>query len=271
MITCVIEKADAAFSIGTLSLVKCKHCGLIYVNPQPDYSPQEFSRLYSQDYFKASYMKFYLQEEGEQSNEPFDFRLDWIEKNKAKGRILDIGCASGGFLVAVRERGWEAFGVEVSKVACDMARDKHDLNVFLGDLFAAKFDDDFFDVVMVGDLLEHIEEPKVFLKEVNRVLKKEGLLYLAVPDFDGLYYKCALLLSALNHKNYFVLPHHIYFFNKSSISKYLNETNFELVDVRKSESNPAKGGLTGMIMQGLFFIARLIRMQDRILFLAKKV
>ena len=268
--TCKIGKADADLPIGSMGIVRCANCGLVYASPRPEYLSEEFNDLYSEKYFNAPYMRFYIEKEGGQTNEPFEFRLDWLEKFKRKGRILDIGCASGNFLKTARDRGWDTYGVEVSKTATDIATKKYGLNVITGRLNETAFNNDFFDVVTVSDVLEHVEDPQSFLLEINRIMKKDGLLYIAVPDFDGLYYKIAILIARFNHRNYFVLPHHIYFFNKDSISRYLKKTNFELLDFKKSEANISTSGFIGRLMQLLFYIARRINKQDRIIFLANK-
>ena len=270
LVTCKIEKVDADLPMGDMSIVKCANCGLAYVNPRPEYSPEEFGMLYSEKYFNAPYMRFYIEKGERQTNESFVSRLDWIEKIIRKGRILDIGCASGGFLRLARDREWETFGVEVSKTAAGIAEAKYGLNVMTGELNEAGFDDEFFDVITVSDVLEHVENPRSFLVEINRIMKKGGLLYIAVPDFDGLYYRAAVFASRFSHKNYFVLPHHIYFLNRSSVSRYLKETNFKLIDLRKSEANILISGFNGKVMWALFFVARLVNKQDRILFLAEK-
>ena len=270
LVACKIEKQDADIPIGYMQIVKCVNCGLVYVNPRPVYSPEEINKLYSDNYFDAPYMRFYIEKGDMQTNESFSSRLDWIEQFKKKGRILDIGGASGGFLRIAQKRGWEVFGIEISKAAADIAREKYGLNVITGRVEEAGYKSNFFDVVSVSDVLEHIENPKEFLFKVNKIMKRGGLLYIAVPDFDGLYYKAAISLSNFNHKNYFVLPHHIYFFNKITIARYFKETNFNVIDVKKSEANILTKGFKGKIMWFLFFIARLSNMQDRILFLAEK-
>jgi 2-polyprenyl-3-methyl-5-hydroxy-6-metoxy-1,4-benzoquinol methylase len=268
--TCKIEKRDADLPIGEMDIARCFGCGLVYVNPRVEYSESELEKLYSDEYFDADYMRFYRDGTGYQTNEPFDLRMEWIGKYKAPGRILDIGCASGGFLRFAREKGWDTYGVELSRTASETARREHNLNVMTGSLYEARFNDGFFDAVMAGDVLEHVEDPGSFLKEINRIMKKGAVLYIGVPDFDGLYYTAALFLSRFNRKNYFVLPHHIYFFNRRSIARLLECARFKLLDCRKSETNISTKDLTGKIMAALFMIARLFNRQDRILFLAEK-
>jgi 2-polyprenyl-3-methyl-5-hydroxy-6-metoxy-1,4-benzoquinol methylase len=268
--SCRIGKNDADLPLGSMDIVRCRDCGLVFVNPRPEYTGEEFDKLYSEEYFSAPYMRFYGEGGGEQTNEPFRSRLDWIEEHKKRGRLLDIGCASGGFLLAAKERGWDVYGVEASKTASKMARERHKLNVTTGMIYEAGLKDGFFDVVTASDVMEHVESPRAFLKEINRILRPGGLLYIAVPDFDGLYYSAALALSRFSHRNYFVLPHHVYFFDRRTARRYLREAGFSVLDERSSEANISKRGLRGKVMLLLFVTARLFRRQDRALFLAKK-
>ncbi|MBN3040844.1 MAG: class I SAM-dependent methyltransferase [Candidatus Omnitrophica bacterium] len=266
---CRIEDIDSAVNIDDLSIVQCGNCGLVYVNPQPSYSRQELKGLYSEEYFKAPYMQFYSNDSGTQSNESFKSRLAWIGRYTNPGKLLDIGCAGGGFLKAAKEQGWEAVGVEVSESASKQARDRG-FEVITGQLKDAGFKDSSFDLVSAGDIFEHICDPKSFLEEINRILKKGGLLYLAVPDFDGLYYRLALIVSKLNKKNYFVLPQHLYFFTKKTLEKYFLKTDFKILDRRSSQSTIIDKGLKAFALRVLFFLAVLAGKRDRILLLAEK-
>ncbi len=81
--TCKITKEDADIPQKVLNLVRCKNCGLIFVNPRPLLSISQIKELYSKDYFDKGYMKFYsdVKEESTfQSNESFSYRLSLIEK-----------------------------------------------------------------------------------------------------------------------------------------------------------------------------------------------
>lgn len=59
--TCRVEKADTSLPINDITIVKCSNCGLVFVNPHPEYSLEEFRRLYSEEYFSAPYMRFYIE------------------------------------------------------------------------------------------------------------------------------------------------------------------------------------------------------------------
>ena len=246
--TCRIEKEDARIQEKILNIVKCNICGLIFVNPQSRFLKEDMKNLYNKEYFDKGYMRF---------NEPFVFRMDFIEKYKRPGRILDIGCATGELLDLARNRGWEAFGVEVSEYAADSVIKKHGLNIFKGTLEEARYPDNYFDAVCAGDILEHLGEPHNFLREIRRILKTKGLLYLSFPNADSFYYKFFAFICRFNHKNYFLLPYHTYHFGRSTIELLLDKTGFEMAELRFSHSyNPV-------------FFMNIFNFRDRIVLIAR--
>jgi len=224
--------------VGLFCLVCCDKCGLIYVNPQPVFTRDDMEKLYSERYFSKEYMRFYDagQTDAVQSNEAFAWRLDLIKQYKTKGNLLDIGCASGGFLAEAQKRGWEVSGVEISQYAARLATQKCKCKIAVGTLEDAHLNDASFDVVSAGDILEHVSSPSNFLLELKRVLKNDGIAYIAVPNAASFYYTFFALLSKWNHKNYFVLPHHLYLFSPLTIRKALEKAGFDLLELRFSHS-----------------------------------
>ena len=259
--TCKISREDADIPQETLDMVRCSGCGLIFVNPQPHFFKEEMKKLYDREYFNKGYMRFYGEEKEDrvvQSNEPFSYRLDLIERYKKPGRILDIGCATGGFLNLAKERGWETFGVEISDYAADLAIQKHHLNVFKGLLEEAHFKEGYFDIICASDIVEHVNDPRGFIGEVRRVLADDGLLYLAFPNAESFYYKFFGLISRYNYKNYFLLPHHLWHFSPGTIRLLLNKTGFDVLQLKFSHSRHPS------------LLMNVFNFRDRILLLAKK-
>jgi 2-polyprenyl-3-methyl-5-hydroxy-6-metoxy-1,4-benzoquinol methylase len=230
------------------------------------------NELYSKDYFHKGYMKFYSDEKETtfQSNESYSYRLSLIEKYKKGGRLLDIGCAAGGFIKTVQGKGWEVFGVELSRYAAESGIKNHELNIFTGTLEEAHFHDSHFDVVSAGDVLEHVPDPASFLGEIKRILKPDGIVYIAVPNFQSFHYHTMSFIAKFNNKNYFVLPHHLYHFSPATLSRLLEITGFEIVEKISSESRLLETGFKRLIMKCIFHIGRLLNMQDRMLVIAKK-
>lgn len=88
----------------------------------------------------------------------------------------------GLFLRNAIGKGWELFGVEPSPTLSRIARDRFKLNVKTAFLEEAKFPSEFFDIVCLTDVFEHIKEPKQLLLEIHRILLRGGIVYINVPN-----------------------------------------------------------------------------------------
>ena len=107
-----------------------------------------------------------------------------FEKYRRNNRFLDVGCGAGTLLKAARKENWQAEGIEVSRALVELLR-RQDIKVFHGDLAAAQFPDNSFDVAAAVEILEHIPEPLDVLREIYRVLRPGGLLWATTPHGSG--------------------------------------------------------------------------------------
>ncbi len=142
------------------------------------------------------------------------------------GRLLDIGCATGKFIYSMKRAGWEVFGVETNKNACLYARKVLELNAFNGDLLQAKYGSEYFDVVNMSQVLEHLPSPLNELKESHRILKKNGILIIELPNLNKLE-------TAIFGKYWYGwdLPRHRFHFSVKTLSALLDKTNFKVLKV----------------------------------------
>jgi len=147
---------------------------------------------------------------------------------------------------------------------------EHGLNIFNGVLEKARFPDNYFDAITAGDILEHIADPKAFLREIYRILKEDGIAYIAVPNLGGFYYSVMGLLAKANHKNYFALPHHLFNFTKKTLGRLLRACGFVPLEIRLTESKIIEKGIHKKVMECIFFAGRLLGRQDRMVFIVKK-
>ena len=193
-------------------IIKCADCGLIYA--RPFLSPEKLNSFY----IKMS--------DEEYKNEEYGRRisakkiLNKLKKNSERGRILDIGCATGFLLDEARREGWEAYGVELSKWCVDHAKNNLGLNVFCGLLKDACFEDDFFDAAVLNDVIEHLPDPKDTLTEIRRILKKGGIICINTPDIDS------LLSKLLKARWWGINQAHLFYFTKKTLSKMLKSIGF---------------------------------------------
>lgn len=197
-------------------LVECPDCKVKYFNPLP--TTEQLSQFYSALPYEFDRWR---------QEAKADYYISKLLKQRKAGSILDIGCASGYFLHRISAKtDWDTQGVELGELPASFARETLGLDVYTGDLFSAAYPDNSFDAIHIGDVLEHVPNPRDFLEESRRILKHDGRLYLAVPngyvDSRGLiqFYK-------EEHKPGRHASGHIFFFERDTLLQLFKLTGFE--------------------------------------------
>jgi 2-polyprenyl-3-methyl-5-hydroxy-6-metoxy-1,4-benzoquinol methylase len=140
--------------------------------------------------------------------------LDWRLGGVAGRRVLDVGCGRGEMLAALQRKGADVYGTQISAPAARVAgrligRDR----VFVGELADARYDAASFDCVTICHVLEHVADPLAVLREVTRLLKPGGLLYVEVPNAGG------LAARAFSHAWLaYDVPNHLYHFTPRTLA-----------------------------------------------------
>ena len=148
---------------------------------------------------------------------------------------MDIGCGFGDFLGLAQKRGWETFGIDISAKVLKVAREKYaGIRFWQGTIENIHLQDNYFDVVTMWDVIEHLSDPVTTLKAVQRCLVDDGLLVIKTPNQDWLgrrysllLYKASLRTIRFHLKYLWYLPH-FYFFRPKTITLLLQRTGFEL-------------------------------------------
>jgi SAM-dependent methyltransferase len=213
---------------GEFEIVKCKQCGIYCTRPQ--LSERELVVYYPENYicFKSaidrepsSFTRF------DRQIAMFRRRKQVEKRSRSKGKILDVGCATGVFLNEMKNNGWECFGVEPDRKASQYAREQFGLPVKTGYLLDTSFPDNYFDVVSFWDVLEHIQDPSSTLQEVLRILKPGGYLFFSLPNSRS--------IERSIFKAYWLgwdVPRHYRTFNSKNIKDYLLKQGFRNIKVR---------------------------------------
>ncbi len=143
-----------------------------------------------------------------------------IERVVAPGRVLDVGCWTGSFLVAARLRGWDPAGVEPSRWASSRARERG-LDVRQAELTPDHdFEPSSFRLVAMCDVLEHLEDPPAALRIAAGLLEPGGALYATVPDAGS------RLARMMGKRWWSVLPMHLQHFSRDSMREMLTRNGF---------------------------------------------
>ena len=138
-----------------------------------------------------------------------------------EGLLLDVGCGSGEFLKRMEEMGYQVEGTEVDSCAVENARSKG-LQVRLGTVEELLYPDNYFGVIVMSHVIEHVHDPTELLKECYRILKPGGKLVLVTPNVSSLMHRFfGPSWPALDP------PRHLYIFNPPSLRRLVEEANFE--------------------------------------------
>lgn len=200
-------------------MVGCADCGSLYLDPRPD--AESLPRAY-QDYYTHQaeqvdipdagtgglvwalihgYLNWRFGMRRTPSNrfgawvfsaiEPLRLKLDYYGRHLTRvqfpqpGRLLDVGCGNGAFLMRAREAGWSVAGCEPDPKAIAACR-AQGLDVIQGDIFSTAFDRELFDVITVSHVLEHVIDPRALLKRAHALLRPGGVLWVAIPNTRSL-------------------------------------------------------------------------------------
>ncbi len=165
-----------------------------------------------------------------------DKRLDEIITDFARfrqsNRLLDIGCGAGSLLQAAQRAGWEAEGVEVSRPSVEHVR-RAGFKVFHGELSAARYADEQFDVVTASEVLEHVPDPQMMLVEIARILRPGGLFWGTTPHGRGL--SAQLLGIAWSTVS---PPEHLQLFSLAGMHRLLKGAGFRSARLSARGVNP---------------------------------
>ncbi|AEH06049.1 class I SAM-dependent methyltransferase [Methanothermococcus okinawensis] len=200
-------------------LVKCKDCGLVFINPLP--TEEDLNRYYNIEYAVPEYQKIKLIKK---ANKILSLLSKYGLSSDAK--ILEIGASHGFFLNEAKKQGFVPYGVELSEKACNNAKKYFGINIENVDFLQSSFINkkEYFDVVVLLDVLEHLTNQNEILNGINTVLKRKGILVLTLPNIDSWEFKiCGKYWEWLSP------PAHLFYYSPDSIEKMLKKHGFDMV------------------------------------------
>ena len=244
-----------------LLIVRCRDCGLIYVNPHP--SDGELEKFYGQ-YYRPETSGLW-----KAATEPlFQTDAKRLEGFRAGGQLLDVGCGFGFFLRLMKDRGWEVSGCDLSRVAARHAREQLGLShVVQGHFHELDVPDRCFDAITLWYVLHHMSDPRKVLEKAHRALKEQGVIAVRVPNmalFEILWrlkkFDCGplrTLLKTLRSQTadprapYNVLdpPVHLFAFRPGVLRYFLEKTGFSVIGTF-NDGMVSRGNAVNRIVDG---------------------
>lgn len=239
-----------------IGALRCAGCGVIFLDPQP--GPDDIAAMYSHDYFeggdfRCGHAGSYFDRDGLASLVDHGL-LGRIHDAKPSGSFLEVGCAGGAFLDAARSLGYEVRGVEYSAEMAAFARKTFRLDVAEGDLLDAKFPAGSFDVLFMGDVLEHLPDPVRSLTEAARILKPGGLLAVLCPlQTNTIFSRLGFIAYAAIGKKARVHlpPYHLFEYRSKSMANLMRRCGFRVARSTETIMPPSAIALRGPAGQRL--------------------
>lgn len=214
-------------------LIACPQCQCRYFSTMP--TDQQLARFYNQAFYE-NFDHHKLMAKGR-------YFAKWLSRLKSGGRFLDVGCSTSHFIHGINSHcDWQVYGTEIDPQMVEYAKQQFDIDVRLGELDQVNYPDEFFDVIHVGDVLEHVRDPITFLQACKRYLKPDGLFYLAIPNgyVDA---KEIIRYSQQTGQTAFSPKGHLYFFYPETLDYLFNRFDFH---IKQSRTYGLKNGLRSL-------------------------
>lgn len=217
----------------TTTVCKCNSCGLVYSNPQPvPFDIQDHYGVPPEDYWKEEYFnesEFYFQGEITRLKQLIDFKPGLTS--------LDIGAGLGKQMKALERAGFNAFGFEPSEPFYERAISKMGIDekkLKIGMLEDVEYDENSFDFVSFGAVLEHLYNPSLSIEKALKWVKPNGVIHIEVPSSRWFTNKIVNAFYKLNFTDYVANlspmhePYHLYEFGLNSFQKNAAKHNYEI-------------------------------------------
>lgn len=235
------------FIEGRFELDRCGACGFIFLNPTPDAAT--LARYYPGDYYSyqtdgqpapakqsGSRAAFYLRHPIRAANALVYSKILGQNRDlpvRPGLRFLDVGCGDGAYLKSRLREGCECYGVDIGGEALDRLKASHpQIRTHCGDLWEAKWPAEFFDIVNVCHVLEHVPDPDRLLAEIRRILKPGGLLKVQLPNADS----ATRLLFGRFWQGYEV-PRHLWVFAPGNLTALFERNGLKVARKRTLENS----------------------------------
>jgi len=231
--------------------IKCDACGLVFAFPIPELSFDSLQTVYGGQYTKEQRQSLANEQGNEALRKATSRQMDIVEKQVQQGTALNIG-AMGNSIKVLEERGWKLRIVEVSEFAAETARRLWGFDVTVSRIEDFDCPPDTFDFIKLGHVIEHLRDPRLALNKLRGMLRSGGVILIDTDNARGLKTQIEVgvrkvlgekiavyLVKKLMRKNLrkrygrLTPPEHLYTFSEKSLSKLLDCTGFDVIQVFK--------------------------------------
>ena len=245
--------------------LKCEKCNILYLQ-NIGKKEIKYDKSYFFEEYKKQYGKTYI-EDFSNISALSKKRVDIVNKFAKKGKALDIGCAYGPFLYAMKDQ-YSCYGIDISEDAVEYVKKELGIKAIAGDFSLPDFTFDFsgekdslkFDIITMWYVIEHFKNPKEVIEKVKKLINKSGIFAFSTPNLSG--------ISGIYNKNKFLESSpsdHYTIWNISSAKHILSKFDFKVVKVRSTGHHPERFPLILQKILGfkiLNLISKILKLGD---------
>ena len=214
------------------SLARCRGCGLHFTAPRP--TDADLAGFYEGDYhaglrtpgaaehtFGAKYRRY----------------ADALGRHLRSGRVVDVGCSTGLFVRLLRDRGYDAEGVELNGASAVWGGEHYRVPIHPEPLEAGRYAPGSLDAVLLTDVLEHTRHPADFLRGVGQLLAPGGRVFVTFPDIGSAESRYQYLLAKALRRDWLWatchVPLHVWEFTRRSAEATFAAAGFGVAEFRR--------------------------------------
>jgi 2-polyprenyl-3-methyl-5-hydroxy-6-metoxy-1,4-benzoquinol methylase len=220
---------ERTFQGSQWTLCRCRVCGLHFTSPTP--TEEDLNCFYAGNYHKE------LRTEGA-SEAAFGFKFeryaDILGRHLRSGRVIDVGCSTGLLVRILKDRGYQAEGIELNPRSAEWGRTHYGVKIHETPLERCAYDSGSLDALLMMDLLEHTRHPRDYLREAGRLLRPAGLVLVTFPDIQSIESRYKFILSKLLRLDRIwsncQIPCHVWEFTRATAEACFASAGFRVIE-----------------------------------------
>lgn len=204
-------------NFSNVGLVKCEKCHFVFSEKIP--SKKELIEYYSNEYERTNFLSPVTEKR-------YNELLNKFEPYRKNNRILDIGAGCGFFLKIAHQRGWEIYGTEIDESAVEKCEETQ-LKMSFGEIQDIRFPEDFFDVIVHIEVIEHVNNPNQYIQEISKILRPGGITYLSTPNFNAIHrYRLKEKYDVISY------PNHLCYYTAKTLKQAFKAHGLEPIRIK---------------------------------------
>lgn len=219
---CATSNARYFFTKHGYPVYRCRQCKLEFLHSQPD--DGLLASIYDSNYFLGEPTRESAERTAQLKSATAGLYLDRIggALSRPGARILEVGCGNGELLVQARMRGFQVEGIEYSATAAENTnRRLGSGTVQVGTLDTVPLPLESFDAIVACDVIEHVRDPKAFVRRAYACLRPGGMVFLVTPSLDN-WTRALMRQHWMEYK-----VEHLFYFSRRSLRLLLASSGFQ--------------------------------------------